>query len=212
MDSDEIIDLFYTIVDDDELSSTVAYTLLNLAQDTLEDERDWVVLRKRDATLTHASSDTFDTEHPLPTRFKRERKVYAEYANGHLDELHPVDYEEKEVFKNSVGHYAINYGTGKIHLLGSYSESVTIVVYYIEASIDLAEGVTCVWPEKKGAVLAYQMAQIYSGGIDGDDVNFRMSENQMKEFNAIRNSMYQWDGNLQLKAMDYQAGINPRAK
>lgn len=214
MEGDEIIDLFYTIVDDEELSSTVAYTLLNLAEDQLEDERDWMVLRVKDTSLTHSTSDTYATAHTLPSNFKREllNGMFVQYANGEVKQIFPVKYEEIEMYRNEMGRYAINYATGNLYLTGAYTESVTIIVNYIKRATDLADGVTCPWPGKYGSVLAYMMAQTYSGGMDGDDVNFRMSENQKVEMATIKYAMAQWDGNLQLRQMGYQAGINPRTQ
>lgn len=206
MQGDEILDLFYTIVDDEELSSTVAYILMNAMEDQLEDERDWVVLRKRNASITHASSDTYLTAHDLPTRFKRERKIQIQYSNGNVATLNPVAYEDIDTFKNASGYYCVDYANGDIYLLGTYSESVTVIVHYIERAVALADDVDSVWGSY-GAVLAYRMAKNYSGAIDGDDVNFRMSENQEKEYRELLAAMHQWDGRLQMQAMGNRAGF-----
>lgn len=212
MNGEQILDLFYEIVDDEEISSDSAYILMNNAEDMLEDARDWMILRAKDTSLSHSTSDTYSTQHSLPTRFKRARKVFLRGSAGVPQEIFPVSFEELEAYQSTNGYYAIDYANSKIHITGSYGETMTIILNYIKRAPTIDEDETVVWPGKYGAILAFDMAQIYSGGIDGDDVNFRMSEKQEKQRYAIYQGMVQWDGGLQLAEMGGQAGMNPRQK
>lgn len=217
MIAQDVLELFQTIVDDDEISEVQSLIMMNNAEMIVEDMRDWVVLRKKDKTLTHSASDTYLTPHTLPTDFKqvRQDKVFVQFADGSTKQIHPIAFDDIEAEKDSYGYFAIDYSTTspKIYLTGTYSQSVTIVLNYIKRSSTItALADILIWPGTYGSILAYQMAKIYSGGIDGDDTNFRMSPYQLAEFKSLYSAMCMWDGKLQLADMDGQVGINPRAK
>lgn len=215
MTVEEVLDLFVTIVDDDEISEPQGLILMNNAQMQIEDMRDWVILRSKDKTITHLSTDTWQTSHSLPTNFKKPRlnKVFVQFSNGHVQPINEISFDELEAEKDTFGKFAIDYANKLIYFTGSYDDDVTLIMNYVKRATQItATTDTIIWPGTYGSVLAFQMAKVYTGAIDGDDVNFKMSPSQTAEYMGLLNGLKQWDGALQISEMGGQVGINPQVK
>lgn len=205
---EQIKELFYDIVDDDELSDDTVYKLMNSADTQLANERDWMWLRAKDTSIQHTTSQNYQTGHDLPEKFKKDRNVYVMSATGTPQEVFPVPYDQIETYRDEPRRYAVDYANNKIYFTGIYQNDMTVILNYVKYAETLEDDVEAVWPD--GAILAFKMAKNYSGGMDGDEVNFRMSPEQENEFAEIRRTTILLDGQLQARSMGNQLGINPR--
>jgi len=192
---EEVKDYFEVLVSD-SMDETATFLLMQNEQEKLEMERDWMVLRKKDTSLSVTPSDTYTTARNLPTDFISPRKVVV---NGlPLTEINADDQEE---YKNISGYYFIDYSDMTLHLTGVYGETATIYLFYKKTLGTVDAETIFPWFGKTGLVIAYRMAQHHKGGIDGDEVNFQMTPEQNRQYKEMLNSMIQWDTKLQLKAM-----------
>ena len=51
-------------------------------------------------------------------------------------------------------------------------------------------------------ILAYEMAFIYQAGIDGDDLNFRMSAEHKLQHAELKKLMLSWDADIKARNMN----------
>lgn len=190
--------LIYDTWDDD-----ATYRLMQNEEEKLELEREWVVLRKLNTSISVDTSTTWETEKDLPNDFLTARKVYVGSMNGQT--LTEIAFDNIIQYKDIPGYFAIDYANKKIYFTGVFSQSYTVYLYYKKSIVDEGESVVAdtefPWPGKTALVLAYRMAQHHKAGVDGDEVNFQMTPEQAREYKELKNSLIQWDVNLQLKAM-----------
>lgn len=208
MTIEEIKDTFEEIIDD-TISDDLFYILANNAEEELEDERDWVILRGLNTLISRTSGDTYLTSHALSaiTGFKSVRKLYV--GDDEWQEI-PIDMARE--YKDSSGFFYIDYANETIFFCGTATQTQTVTVYYTKRSTELATGVTLIWPRKKGAYLAWKIAERVSSGIDGDDLNFRMSTEQARTASEMHSSLVAWDQDLRLRGMGGRAGIRSYAQ
>lgn len=204
MDGSEVKALFEEIIDD-TWDETSVYLLMTNAQEILEDERDWYILEKKDTSITRSAGDTYETSNDLPSDFSAPKKVFVG-----TEEFDEIAMDDQIDFRNSEGYYWIDYANSKIYFSGTASQSKTVTLFYRKAQGEITSSTTLVWPGKRGAYLAYRMAEIYSGGIDGDDINFAMSQKQEDMADMLYQGLVQWDAKIRLKAIGGRTKIRQR--
>ena len=195
----EIINFFHNIIDD-TLDSDFEYELLNNAKEEIESERDWEMLKKKDATLNGNTNGNYDTEYALPDDFFTIRKIVLGETL-----LSPIPFEEQIRYKDISNRYFIDHANSKLHICGTISEADTIYIFYNYETDDIASGDSPVWPDKFHKLIAFKMAELYFRGIDSDSVNRTMAPQQQKQAELLQRAMVQWDMKLKLAAMDYSA-------
>lgn len=196
MTADDVKSYFESIIDD-TWDSVSAFILMNQAEESLEDEREWMILRAKDTSITLTAATTWETANTLPTDFAHPRRVYVGDQR-----YYEVPFEELRTWKDTPSKYAIDYVNNKIHFGGTVAASTVVTLHYKKRHATLAAGVTLLWPGHRGAYLAFRMAEIHAGAVDGDDTNFRMSPQQKSEANRLMSALKQWDGKLQNQSMD----------
>lgn len=213
MTPEEVKNLFEEIIDD-AVSEETAYTLMQNADDELRDERDWYFLREA-TTIARLSSDTYTTAHSLPANFDRVRTM-DDAIRSDSRTYYPIDIDRREEYKDSDGFYYLKYdiatGLWQIFFTGTGFADATVHILYqkqgtaIEEAVEDTAGII-VWPGKRGAILAWQMAARVSGGIDGDELNFRMSPEQKNVYAEMLRALRSWDTKIRLRAMNGRAGF-----
>lgn len=199
MTSEELKTFFENIIDD-TWDTDATYLLMQSEQEKLENERDWMVLRNLDTSITVTASDDWTTAKTLPTNFVSARKVYV--GSEQNDPYIQISMDQALQYKNQTGYYYIDYAQMKIHFTGVHSQTYTVYLYYKKSMGNITAGTeTFPWPGNRATVIGFRMAQHHKGGIDGDEVNFQMTPEQARQYKETHNALIQWDTNLQLKAL-----------
>lgn len=191
---------FFEALIDDTWDEDATYLLMQSEEEKLEAERDWMVLRTLDTSISVGTGDTWQTEKTLPTDFLSPRKVYV--GSQQNDPYIQIPMDQALQYKDSTGYYYIDYSTKKMHFCGTHSQTYTVYLFYKKTMGDITDGTeTFPWDGKRATVLAYRMAEHHKGGVDGDEINFEMTPEQRLQYRQTLNSLIQLDTNQQLKAM-----------
>jgi len=195
----EVKTYFETLIDD-SWDDVATYQLMQNEQEKLELERDWMVLRTLDISITITSVTTWQTQNSLPTDFLAPRKVFVGTVDG--EPLTAIDYDQILMYKDLPGYYAIDYVNRKIYFTGTFGQSYTVYLFYQKTIGTINDGTeTLPWTGKSGLLIAYRMAAHHKGGVDGDTLNFQMTPEQRQQYREMLNSLIQHDTTLQLKSM-----------
>lgn len=193
MTGSEILTLFAQIIGeegDNPLDSTFAYQLMNTSKDKLEELTDFEYLKKKVSLTTSA----------LPADFREFIKLVS---NQVPVPLRP--FEDYEMYDDG---YYIDYANSTINAIGSYT--VTPIMTYKRQTDDITSATSPVFPARFHPLLAYEMAFIYQGGIDGDDLNFRMSQIHLTQREELKKLLLNWDAQIKQKNMNDITDYDPR--
>jgi hypothetical protein len=196
----QIISLANSIADD-TIPSDYDYILLNIAKNKREDMRPWEMLKKSDATKTAAVGDTYQTAKALPSDW---RYTYLLMVGTDL-KYGQIPFEQQYIYKDAAQKFFVDVANLNYYLTGLVNTSKTIYHFYIKSTTDYTVATTgsslIVWPERFQPLLAFDMAAMYKGGIDYDDINARMAPDNRAEARAIELAMISWDNELKRRAM-----------
>lgn len=206
MTGSELKSIFEEIIDD-SVSSEMFVTLIENADDELRGERDWAFLKDR-LSITRAAGDTYETAHALPVTFDRV-SLDTEAVRSDRTTYRQIPFDSQEDYKDSDGYYYFKYNISsevwEIYFTGTAASTETVKIAHqkrgTEMTVDNHEDATVVWPGRKGAYLAWLAASRVSGGIDGDEINFRMSEYQERTLRVMHQALVSWDAKIRLRAM-----------
>ena len=194
MTGQEILDLFAQIIGeegDSPIDSAFAYQLMNIAKNQIEDWTEFEYLKKK-WTISGTT---------LPTDFKTPLKITS------YKTIIPFrSFEDYELYSDG---YYINYANSTINLV-SNTYSPTPILTYIYNTDDLTSSASPAFPTRFHPLLAYQMAFIYQAGIDGDDLNFKMSAIHIQQYELLKKLMLGWDAKLKEKNMGDITEYDPR--
>lgn len=196
MDGSEILAFFNNLIGD-ELDEDFAYDLMTHAKDSWESERDWEILKVVDETKT--TSGNYLTAKALPTTFQRDRKLYV--GDDRVPWIR-VPFEERERWKDIYRRWYLDMANSNFHICGSPESGKTLRLFFVKTTPDMASDVTPVWPARFHKIIAFVMAEIHQSGLDADDMSFRMTPQQIKQGNALKNNMLSWDDALKEGAQD----------
>lgn len=197
----DIINQFENIIDDSpEGGSDYELFLMNMAKDEVEGGSDWNFNRGLQSSQTRATSDTYLTMKTLPTDFLTPRKLYV--AND-ISPYLLISYEDRERFKDIYKRYYIDYLNGQYALCGGSGLVGTINFFYARQSPAITLISSPVWPAAFHPYLPFKMAEIWGSTSDADDINFRMSQQQLRVATSIYKKMKQWDASI--KVAEYNA-------
>lgn len=205
MTGQELKDIFEEIIDD-SVSDDLFYAMLENADQELRDERDWAFLRAK-TTIARSSSDVYTTAHALPANFDRVR-TGEDAVRSDARIYHPIDFDEQEDYKSVDGYYYLAYDEAaelwQIYFTGSTVSETVYVLYQkrgTELTADNEDSAESIWPGKRAMVLPWLVASRVTGGIDGDEINFRMSPEQKNTSRELKQSLVSWDAKARLRAM-----------
>jgi hypothetical protein len=205
MSPEELKTAFQTLVDDEDLSDAMLILLFNQAKNDLELEAKPPWLITKDASKSGTTGDTYLTTKALPSDFRAMRKLY--YGTT---ELRPVPFEKSIRYKDASNMYYIDHGNDVFAQTGSPGKAATYTMYYLKKSADIddlssTDNTIITWPEYQ-LLIAYQAAKIYQANIDADDLAFRMSAAQEREFEMLRRAFMNYCSELQLSDEDGTMG------
>lgn len=202
MSPDDIAELFRTMVDDQPDTAEIAM-LMDAAYTKRNDARAWSFLIKLDTSISHLSSDTWQTTKTLPTDFE---EPIAAYVGAGDNEYEPVPYEEVLRWISSMNRYTIDYANVQLRFMGPGNGS-TMYLWYKMAPTSLiglsaaqaASASTIVWPKRFCPILAFDMASMHMGGIDADEITRQQVPFLNVAHKELYNSMISWDTRRRMK-------------
>lgn len=197
---DQIRTMFNTITDD-ELDDDQFYIFLNVAKDTIEASRDWNFNRGFDSSNLVGASDNYLTTKALPSDFMAPRRVYL---HNYLTPLVLIPFEQRERYKDVSKRYYIDWMNRVFAICGAASAAgQTINIYYARSSPTITATSSPVWPAAFHPLLGFKAAEMFMSGSDSDDLNARMSVQNLRLANDILKSMIAWDSKI--KTEEYNA-------
>ena len=204
---EEIRELFEELVDDSPDEDAV-YALMDVAYTKRNEMRPWRMLLKLDTSITHSPSDTWQTEKSLPADFGRPYKLFGSASASMRYE--GIPFEEILLWINSSNKYAIDMFGEKMRLLGRPASALTMYFWYLYVPTMLsgltdqqkASATTIVWPKRFRKLLAFDMAQMYFGGVDADEITRQMTPSQKAEAAALESGMVKWDNAIKFAGME----------
>lgn len=202
MRPNDILEFFYTLVDDEPDESS-AMILMDAAYTKRNDMRMWTFLIALDSSISHLSSDTWQTEKTLPTDFEIPEKLYVGASDN---EYEAVPFENVLAWLGAANRFTIDYGSNKLRFLGGGSGQTAYLWYkkaptsLIGLTDDQKESTTTIlWPKRFCPILAFDMAAIQMGGIDADDIARQQVPYQSAAHRELFNAMIAWDTKRRMK-------------
>ena len=192
----QIITAFETIVDD-SLDETLAYQLLNRAKNDIEEERDWVFLRKLDSSQTASIGDSYTSMKTLPTDFRSPLKLYVDTLPYKM-----VSYLKRITYRDSSRRWYIDWANSQFALTGNVSASKTINLYYKRTTDDITLNTSPVMPSRFHLGIAFRMSEIFSAGLDADERTTVMSSKQAEVAKSALEAMRAWDSDQRERELD----------
>jgi len=196
------------------IDDTLLTSLLNIAKAIFEGERDWMMLRKTNTSLSVSASNTsqWNTAISLAgiTDFSR---FYGEYPIRIFDGSNCIEYYRQVPFSkrleykdanNTFCHDPIN---KRIYLNGNVVLSGTLYINYIHTATEISDITSVVDMETSGEfpfpvrfhpILGFYAVGLNKGAIDYDSINREMIPANQNALVGIKNSMEKWDTQLQI--------------
>lgn len=212
-----LYDFTSSLLDGNEMETTLFSHFLDVAQAYWEGQRPWVVLRTEDSSNTATTSDTFETEHSLPSDF---RKWYTKFSivltdgSGNVVQyLSEISLHLKNQYKNDPTKFYCNYRTKKFYLCGTVTQSYTIRIYYIQKTTKVSLDDDNTWDldpnDEYTRILAFSVAVYYKRGVDYDIVNNTQADQNALNANQVFNLMTDWDAELQESSLPLEYAGGP---
>jgi hypothetical protein len=199
MTAQEIKDFVESIIDD-SVDDTLFLTLLNVAKDNLEEDRDWMFLKAVDSTQSINPGDTYLTMKTLPTLFRKILKVFVDDL-----EYYGIQFEDRIRYKDGQRKYYLDLANSQLGIIGTPAETKTIHQFYIKTTAELTLATSPTFPARFHKILGFLVAGYITAGVDADDIYARMSPEHKIAANTLKDSMESWDTSLRLNAMNYSA-------
>ena len=188
---------------DDTVDDVLFYQLLNVAKNTVEDERPWMYLRALDSTKSSTTGTNLVLD--LPDSWRRTYKLLV----GPDTLFIQVPFDEQHLYRFSSNRFFIDVANEQYKLLGSLGSADTIYHYYIKATDDIEATTSPTMPSRFHALLAFVVAGYVMMGTDADDIYARMSPENKIMAQTVKVSMQSWDMQLQIDAQNGQIGVSP---
>lgn len=192
------------------------YQLLTQAKNWVETTYKLAILRAYDGSQTASPGDVYTTLKSLPTDFKSMNKVLVGPSGVKPIEYFPVPFNKRELFQKISRRYYIDYkravqGSTALGLTGAVGSTSVIHLHYQVATADLTEanestpGIV-LWPDEFQPLIPYQAGKIIQANTDADEINFRMSVEQEREYQRLLDAFIAWDADIKLAEMGNQLG------
>jgi hypothetical protein len=189
--------------------------LLLIAQVKYELKREWQILKKIDDSILITAANSYLTLNTLPEDFIRltsDNPVKLYGAAGDVLNCKQIPMEQRLSYKNNFGYFYLDYAQNKIAFTGSPQGTYTAQLSYLYKPADINENTLWAFPGWCHAILPYDIAVNYKGGIDYDSISESQARYNQQELDEIWDFMVDWDCKLQTQALDglerNQDGIN----
>lgn len=186
-----------------EMDDVTFYALANLEKRRIEEKRPWRFRLTEDTSQSSTPSDTYLTQHTLPTRFISfpNRDMLKLVGNPDTTDVNKdwveTKFEKRFEKQSDNGYFVVDIASAKYYLLGRLTRSYTHHLFYIKESPDISA--TQGWdgcPDSYAKILAFAVAVIDESGMDYDEVNARQAGGNAALCRKIEGSMAAWDDKL----------------
>lgn len=209
MDLDTLKEFTENILDGETLGDTLFGQLVNIARVRRENMRKWQILVKEDSSNQVTSATTYETNISLPSDFRRmyrnpKRPALILVSTSNANDV--LKYEElplqmRRMNKDKPGFFVVDHLNSRLHVLGTVSGTYTMYLYYIHDPTDIDSDTQWIFPSEFHPILGFDVAAMHRGGIDFDDINARLAENNRADAAAIWDAMVKWDDQLARSAL-----------
>ena len=182
-------------------------TLALIAQQKIENKREWVLLKGSDSSLTFGPADYNNgalTAKALPAaviaslEFLAERPVILIDSAGNELELKQIPLEARQAYYNIFGKYIIDYFNNTIIFTGVAPQNYTVRLSFKQVGPAITSGASWIFPSRFHAMIPFGVASMYKKGIDYDFVNALQAANgQDAEYADMWQDMLYWDAKMQ---------------
>lgn len=200
MTGKEILDQFYTLIDDASMDSVLAYQLMNLAKDEIESSREWEFLKKLDATKTASTTSAITTSKALPTDFNRTIRLCIYDGTQEGEDFLLVPFETGQQFKDVSGRWFIDLANSTFYLTANEGSAYTIRLYYIYQTDDITATTSPVFPTRFHPLLSLKMAMMYYA-TDGGEKSLAWDDRWTVFYNELFNQMILWDTRIKAQTL-----------
>jgi hypothetical protein len=176
------------------------YNALNVAKDSIEEQRDWEFLRVLDTSSTRASGATVSASYTLPTYF---RQPLTLTVGSDTTPRQLISMGDARVLRDEPGYWYINHSASTYHLTGTEGAGGTIYLYYTKSTPDLDASGTPVWPSRFHRLLGYDVARQWFLQDQGEK-EFSWAAEMDAEARRLLNAMILWDESLKSQAQNHR--------
>ena len=204
MTASQLYDKTTEIMDDEKISESLFLTLLSLAKNSRENERPWQFLKKEDSSQSASAGDTYLTMKTLVSDFAHALHLYVGTSFLEYEE---IPFEDRRYWRDAGRKFYVDIRNSQFAITGA-GESGTIFFNYTAFTSDptqLGDTMPTAWPDRFLPLLSFDVAALYRGGTDYDDVNARMSQENRLAAKFLHDALVSWDNMLKLKAINMQA-------
>jgi hypothetical protein len=190
---------------------TLLNTLVETGKAVLEEERDWMALRKINTSLSLSTSDTWQTSKSLAgiTDFNRiidDAPVTLFDGNNLTHEFIPAPFDRRLQYKDDSGTFVHDHNANALYFNGRVPFSGTLWLPYVANSpaIDLTSN-SAVWttfPSRVLPILGFYAIGVFKGAVDYDQINKLMLPHNAQALDALKQAMINWDDKKQLANLD----------
>ncbi len=188
-------------------------SLLDIAQDQVENMRPWMILRAEDSSQSVNSSSVFTTAIPLNANFRRwygRNPIKLVDTNNNPLPFSEVPLANKFDYRLTGQKFFTDYVGKNLYLCGTLTQSYTVHQFFIKKGTQVSANANNVWDfdtygYSYSPLLGFLIAMQYKG-VDYDLVNLQNAGELGKQAAAILTGMVSWDGELQAAG---QIGVDP---
>jgi len=180
--------------------------LLHFAQAKYESLRDWMILKSLDTSQTITPSTIYTTPKSLPSDFMRflsDRPIVLVGSTaGDEIECVEIPLEKRERHRFDFGKFYVDYKNSAISFTGTPNGSYTVNQFYLYKPSDISNIVSWVFPSWCHALLPYDIAVNYKGGIDYDSISESQARYNQQQIDQILERMVLWDAKMQASQLE----------
>lgn len=213
----ELKTLCTSVNGDSPIEETLLTSLVNIGKTVLEGERDWMVLRKTNTTLSVSanSSNQWNTPISIATitdfsRFYGDFPVRIFDGNNQMEKYRQVPFDRRLEYKDVPNTFVHDIAGKKIYLNGSVALSGTLYISHIintgdislSATTDMETDGTFPFLSRFHPILAFYAVGMSKGAIDYDSINREMLPQNQSILVSLKNAMEKWDTKLQLAEIE----------
>lgn len=211
MNKAELYTFVKSLLEGQEMETTLFDTLLDVAQMNVEGLRPWVYLRASNTSQSASSADSFLTAKTLATDFREwydEAPIELIDANNNSFPLLEVPIKDQYACRSESGRFCVDYPNGSFYLLGNIGQAYTIRQNYIKLPtlVSSADSASWIFPIRFHKILGLAVAIYWKLGVDYDIISNAQANNQAAQYAAIYDVMSRWDSTLQA---NMQRGKDP---